>query len=82
MVYKQQDRQSSKAGKILRNLSQQDFLGFGLDHIGYIRPYEDEKHKGGYALYAANGALLSVQETLDVIIMLAHHNDLHPVTVH
>lgn len=65
----------------LRNLSAQDFRMFGSDLIAYVRPVTVESKKA-YGLYAADGRLLTLQETGDLAALLARHNGLEPVAVH
>lgn len=70
----------SSAADILRNLSVQDFLNFGAGHIAYVRA-SVEAEGGAYALYAANGALLTHQDSPELAMTAARHNGLEPVTV-
>ena len=66
---------------ILRTLSSQDFLEFGMQHVAYVKPVYVE---GGtaYAIHAANGTPLSVMDTLDEALLMIRHNDLDAIAVH
>lgn len=74
------DRQAL-ARQILRGLSPQDFLQFGLHQIAYIRPVRI-MDRAAYALHAADGSTLSVIENFDDAVMTARQSDLQPVTLH
>lgn len=66
--------------QILRNLSAQAFLNFGVNQIAYIRSV----NMGGqtaYALHGADGSALVVIDTLESAILAARQNDLEPVTL-
>ena len=67
--------------KTLKELSGQDFLGFGLNEISYIRAMGGPA-QGTFGLYAANGQLLAVQDSPRTAFSLAINNNLMPVTVH
>ena len=66
----------------LKTLSRQDLLTLGLNQIAYIRPAVAQGDRRVWSLHAADGTLLSVQDHADQAIMVAHTNDLAPVTVH
>jgi hypothetical protein len=71
------------ASELLKNISAKDFLALGVHHLAYIRPLDTPSPNGKmWALYAANGLLLTVQDEPDALQMLARHNDLEPMTVH
>lgn len=77
------ESQSSKleqGRRLLRNLSSQDFLSFGVNQIAYVRPVAIDGQKA-FALHAADGSPLTVIESLDDILMVARQNDLEPVTL-
>ena len=70
---------TKNAHDVLSNLSPQDFLTIGLDHLAYIRPLG----KGGQVgLYAANGHLIFETLNVDEAVIMARQNNLFPVTVH
>jgi hypothetical protein len=65
---------------ILRNLSQQDFMNFGVQHLAYIRPVVVNS-RVAYAVHAADGGRLSVLESFNDAITAAKLNDLEPVSL-
>ena len=67
--------------QILKNLSTQDFLNFGIQQIAYIRPL-DVEDKTAYGIFAADGTPLSVMDTMDTAAIVIQHNDLEIATVH
>ncbi len=67
--------------QILRALSLEDFLSFGLNQIAYIKPVH-VIDKMAYALHAANGKPLAVIQSLEEAIITARQNDMEPVIVH
>lgn len=69
-----------KVKDFLKNLSLQDFKNFGVEQIAYIR--SDDEHSESYAVYAADGELLSRIATRDKALIAAREHDLQPVTVH
>jgi len=79
MTVRKQGQHST--AEVLRNLSVQDFQNFGTEFMAYIKPVEIENRKA-YAVYAADGRLLSLQDSGDLAIMVARHNGLEPVIVH
>lgn len=72
---------SQNAVQALRNISVQDFQSFGVEQVAYLKPVTVENRKA-YALYAADGRLLTLQDTADLALMVARHNGLEPVVVH
>ncbi len=66
--------------QILRNLSNQDFLAFGLNQIAYIKPV-NVMGREAYRLYGADGAPLAVVESLEGAVMTARQNDMEPITL-
>lgn len=48
----------------IRNLSAEDFLELGMDHVVYIRSAEIEGHTS-YTIHAADGTTLRVEESFD-----------------
>lgn len=75
------DNTQFASAESLRNLSTQDFRMFGADLIVYVRPVTVDS-KQAYGLYAADGRLLTLQESGDLAALLARHNGLEPVAVH
>lgn len=67
--------------ELLRNLSKQDFRNLGLAQVAYIRPFSVDD-KMAFAIYAADGSRLTVEETPGGAAMAIHQNDLEPMTVH
>ena len=65
---------------LLRNLSTQAFLTFGVNQIAYIRTLQDGSETA-YGLYAADVSALAVIDSLDGAIIAARQNDLEPVTL-
>jgi hypothetical protein len=68
-------------GRILKGLSRQDFLNFGMQQVAYIRPVHVQ-NRTAYAIHAADGTPLSVMDTFETAIIAVRHNDLEAVTVH
>lgn len=66
---------------VLRDLSAQDFLAFGLAQLAYIRPIKVEGQIA-WALHAADGTVLTIQNQASLVEALARQNDLDPVSVH
>lgn len=65
----------------LKNISKTDFATFGLDQVAYVRPL-DVRGRKMYALNAADGKLLSMQDSESMAATIAVHNNLEPVVVH
>ncbi len=72
---------ASSVAQTLRNLSIEDFQSFGMGQVAYVKPVTVE-NRNGYALYGADGKLLTLQDTPDLAMMVARHNGLEPVVVH
>lgn len=66
--------------RLLRNLSTQAFLSFGVNQIAYVRSV-NVNGQTAYALHAADGSALTVIDSLDGAVMAARQNDLEPVTL-
>ena len=66
--------------QILRNLSNQDFLAFGVNQIAYIKPVQ-VMGKDVYTLHGADGAPLAVIDNFDAAVMAVRQNDMEPVTL-
>lgn len=75
-----QDSKMDQARNLLRNLSTQAFLTFGVNQIAYIRTVQ-EGGETAYGLYAADGSELALIDSLNGAIMAARQNDLEPVTL-
>lgn len=69
------------SNNLLKNLSRQDFLDFGVQQVAYIRMVDLSDRKA-YAIHAADGTPLSVMDTFDTALIAVRQNDLEPVTVH
>ena len=65
---------------LLRNLSTQAFLTFGVNQIAYVRSV-NVNGQTAYALHAADGSALTIIDSLDGAVMAARQNDLEPVTL-
>lgn len=76
----QQDSKMDQARHLLRNLSSQAFLTFGVNQIAYIRAIR-EGGEVAYGLYAADGSELALIDSFNGAIMAARQNDLEPVTL-
>ncbi len=65
---------------MLRNISAQDFLGFGMHEVAYVRPVQ---HQGQlvWSLHAADGTALAIQGTAHLAAVLARQNGMEPVTL-
>jgi hypothetical protein len=71
----------SNAQRYFRGMSPDQFQQFGLNEIAYIKPVQQGGAQG-FAIHAADGTLLTVQNALVNAIHLTRMNDLVPVTVH
>lgn len=76
MIFKTHD-----ASKLLKNLSSQDFLTFGMHDIAYVRRVEVEGQEA-FAVHAADGTPLSVLDTQDEALSVIRHNDLESTVLH
>ena len=68
------------AEDLLRNISAQDFLAFGIHQLAYIRPVNVDGQKV-WSLHAADGTALAVQNNPHLAAVLARQNDLEPVAL-
>lgn len=69
------------SSELLKNLSSQDFLTFGMHDVAYIRRvYIDGKD--GFAVHAADGTPLSVLDSFDEARQIIQHNDLESANLH
>lgn len=85
MHHKTQDNKTEtnmmeEGRQILRNLSNQDFLAFGVNQIAYIKPVKVLDRKA-FALYGADGAALAVIDSLEGAMMAVQQNDMEAVTL-
>lgn len=80
MINKHPDIDSIQPREILKNLSSQDFLNFGVEDVAYIRPVTVEG-ASAFAIHRADGTPISVAESMDAAIMSARYNDLEPLAV-
>jgi hypothetical protein len=71
----------SEAAEILKRLSKQDFLNFGMQQVAYIRPVQLQD-KTAFMVHAADGTPISVLDSEDTAILLLKQNELEPITVH
>ncbi|MBI1301639.1 MAG: DUF1150 domain-containing protein [Alphaproteobacteria bacterium] len=67
--------------KALKNLSSQDFLNFGLNHVAYIKVVDNDGLKH-YSIHSADGHDLFQSPSLAHAIIETRLHDLEPVTVH
>lgn len=81
MTHKQSNTEILNHRELLRSLSAQDFLNFGVQQVAYIRPVTVDGEEG-FSVHAADGTPLSVMDTMDSAIVVARYNDLEPVAVH
>lgn len=73
--------ESSSLNDMLRNLSAQDFLNFGLQQVAYIRPVHVEGQPA-WSLHAADGTALTIQDKAHLAAVIARQNDLEPMLLH
>lgn len=66
--------------EILKHLSPQAFLAFGMGHVAYVRPMA-VNGRTVYSLNAADGTALTLVDTMEGACLLARQNDLDPVTL-
>lgn len=66
--------------QILRNLSNQDFLAFGVNQIAYIKP-TNVMGKNVFTLHGADGSALAIIDNFDAAVMAVRQNDMEPVTL-
>ncbi|HYD64999.1 DUF1150 family protein [Azospirillum sp.] len=69
------------AATLLRQLSPQDFVAFGVDHVAYVKAVEVDGN-AGFAVHAADGTPLTVLPNRDVAFAAVRQNDMEPVSVH
>ena len=69
-----------KSPELLKNLSPQDFLSFGMHDVAYVKPVQIDG-KDGFAIHAADGTPLSMMETLQEALNVIEHNELESTVV-
>ncbi|WP_435640845.1 DUF1150 family protein [Micavibrio aeruginosavorus] len=69
-----------KSASGLRDISAQDFLGFGVQHFAYVRPAILNGQKV-FSIHAADGTPLGYHDNFDAALVLTRQNDLEPVRV-
>jgi hypothetical protein len=74
--------QDAPINTMLKSLSSQGLRMLGINQIVYIKAAVGAGNRPVWALHAADGTLLSVQDNADQAFILAQTNDLSPVTVH
>lgn len=72
--------QNSTALDVLRNISAQEFLSFGLHEVAYIRPVRQDGMVM-WSLHAADGTALAVQANAHHAAVLARQNGMEPITL-
>ncbi len=80
MPNKNQPLNIEQGRQILRNLSHQDFLTFGVNQIAYIKP-TNVLGRPVYTLHGADGSALAVMDDYNAAIMAVRQNDMEPVTL-
>lgn len=63
-------------------MSNQDFLAFGLEDIAYVKPLEEENDDGAFGIFAADGTRMAVMASEDVAIATIRQHDLQPQRLH
>ncbi len=69
------------AADVLKSLSHQDFLSFGVQNVAYVKPVMIDGEVS-YAIHAADGTPLSVMESKEEAYSMIRQNDLDAVVVH
>lgn len=66
--------------EVLKKLSTQDFLNFGVEQVAYVRPVViDGEHV--FAIHRADGTPISIAENMEEAMVSARYNDLEPLAV-
>ncbi len=65
----------------LKNLSQRDWLAFGLNTVAYLKPAMVDG-QSVYAIHAADGSQLALVASWEVGIAAMQQHDLEPVWLH
>ena len=68
--------------KSFETLSEQEFLGLGLDHMAYIRPLTAEDGAMVFGVFSANGQRMAVLANAEVAVAAIKQHDLEPVWLH
>jgi hypothetical protein len=63
---------------VLRNLSHQDFLAFGVNQLAYIKPVS-VMGRQAFTLHGADGAPLAVIDSFEGAVIAARQNDMEPI---
>ena len=66
--------------KALRDITPQDFLQFGVEHVAYVRPAIVNGQRA-FSIHAADGTMLGYHDDMDAALVLTRQNDLEPVRV-
>lgn len=67
--------------KFVRDLSAQDFLSLGVQHIAYIKPVQINGRES-YSIHAADGSALGFEQDIEEAVLLVMEHSMAPVTVH
>ena len=67
--------------KVLKSLSFNDFLNFGMGDFAYVKTIVIDKQPV-FAIHAANGKAISVRASHDEVVSDLEGRNLHGVTVH
>lgn len=65
----------------LQVLSPKDFLAFGMDHVAYIKPVQQDGATM-FAVHAADGTPLTVIAGRDVAFATVRQHEMEPLSVH
>ena len=74
-------QQENTRSNRLREISAQDFLALGKEHVAYVRPVEIDG-KPAFAVHAADGTPMIVLESFNSAISLLAREDMLPATLH
>ncbi len=66
--------------ELLKTLSPQAFLAFGMGQVAYVRPVTINNQQV-FSLHAADGTALTLVDSLEGACALARQNDLDAVTL-
>jgi len=76
-----QEAPRPSASTILKNMSPHDFLALGVEQLAYLKPVMIDG-TAAWALHAADGRPLLVQQSADDVLTAAYNNELRTVRVH
>lgn len=65
----------------LQVLSPKDFLAFGMDHVAYVKPVQQDG-AAMFAIHAADGTALAVVPGRDVAFATVRQHEMEPLSVH